>query len=175
MSSVLPKSRKYFIDRVCRACGQKKPYTEYCDHIVNGKVYKHVKCNECRAEGLSIYRREHPRKRLLYSARARAKRYGREFDLIEDDIIIPERCPILDIKLKLHTKRRCEESPTIDRIDNDRGYTKDNIVVCSWRANRMKNGFSLEELEKLVNFLKKRGNDYGQSSWYCKLGFGTVP
>ena len=105
MSSVLPKSRKYFIDRVCGACGQKKPYTEYCDHIVNGKVYKHVKCNECRAEGLSIYRREHPRKRL-FTQPGLELRGGREFDLIEDDIIIPERCPILDIKLKASHKTK---------------------------------------------------------------------
>lgn len=38
------------------------------------------------------------------------------------------------------------DSPSLDRIDNDIGYVKDNIWVISQRANQMKGDASKEEL-----------------------------
>jgi hypothetical protein len=43
----------------------------------------------------------------------------------------------------------------IDRIDTSKGYLKDNIKVISWRANRLKSDGTLEELEKIVNYMRK--------------------
>lgn len=38
---------------------------------------------------------------------------------------------------------------TVDRFDPSRGYTKDNIVLCSSLANRMKQNMTLEEFRDM--------------------------
>ena len=46
-------------------------------------------------------------------------------------------------------------SPSLDRIDPNRGYTKDNIIVMSYRANRIKNDATKEEIKKLAEWIKE--------------------
>ena len=98
---------------------------------------------------------------LLMSVKPRAKRKNIEFDLSEDDIVIPKMCPILGIPLDQEVGPRGDNYPTVDRIDNSKGYTKDNIQIISWRANNLKGTATLEELVKLGehanNLLLERG------------------
>lgn len=118
------------------------------------------KCLDCHKEGRRHYwknheklahvRRSNPRLYLLRGAQARAKEFKREFSLKEEDIRIPEHCPVSGCKLEPGT---CD-GPSIDRIDNNRGYTPDNIWVISKRINRAKSNCSLEELEALVVHLR---------------------
>jgi len=83
-----------------------------------------------------------------------------EFDLLESDfdLPLPTRCPILGIPLTYGgngTSRQSDSSATIDEIDNDRGYLKGNVLICSWKANRMKSDASADELLRLGNFSKR--------------------
>ena len=80
------------------------------------------------------------------SAYNRAKIKGIEFNIEESDIIIPERCPLLNIPLEFGTKADYNASPSLDRIDNTKGYIKGNIWVISKKANTMKNSATLKEL-----------------------------
>lgn len=89
-------------------------------------------------------------------AKYRAKRKSLSFDILKEDLVIPEFCPVLGIKLEPHKGRKGDSSPSLDRVDSTKGYTKDNIQVISNRANHIKNNASLEELEKIVNYLKCR-------------------
>lgn len=91
---------------------------------------------------------------LLQSVKSRAKKRGLPFDLTEDDLAIPEKCPILGIRLKQEVGVRGPDYPTVDRIDNTRGYTKDNILIISWRANNLKGTGTLEELVALGDWAK---------------------
>lgn len=88
----------------------------------------------------------------------RAIKKGLDFDLIESEIIIPELCPILEIPIFVGTKGDYNNSPTIDRIDNSKGYTKDNVKIISMLANTMKNSASIENLKKfsknILNYIK---------------------
>ena len=73
------------------------------------------------------------------------------FDISPADIVIPDRCPLLDIPIEQNPRvKRTRNSPSLDRLDSRRGYEKDNIVVVSWRANDLKGDASLEEMETLV-------------------------
>jgi hypothetical protein len=98
-------------------------------------------------------------KKMLYGARKRASETGRDFNITEKDIVIPENCPILGIRLieglgtKGEESYKLANSPTLDRVDNNLGYEKDNIVVISRRANVLKNDGSFEELLAIVAFL----------------------
>ena len=87
-------------------------------------------------------------------ARKRAKVKNIPFDLVASDIIIPEYCPILKIKLQKGKGVVCDTSPTLDRIDNKKGYTIDNIQVISSKANRIKTNASWEEILKVANYMK---------------------
>src|SRR5579872_4324273 len=91
--------------------------------------------------------------RLHTSARYRAKERHLPFNIKPSDIVVPEVCPLLGIKLRPGDAGRGNHhagSPTLDRIIPDLGYVKGNIQVISFRANMLKSNASLEELELLV-------------------------
>lgn len=94
--------------------------------------------------------RRHIKKYMYASAKIRAQKKGIPFDIEEDDIIIPEICPILEVPLFLGHKGNYEYTPSLDRIDNSKGYVKGNIMVISKKANSMKNSASIEELRMFV-------------------------
>lgn len=74
-----------------------------------------------------------------------------------DDIVFPEICPLMGFKILIEEFGIRHDSPSIDRKDPKKGYTKENIWIISTRANILKNNASLEELELLVKNLKLCG------------------
>jgi hypothetical protein len=93
--------------------------------------------------------------KMLSAAKKRAEKKNLEFNLKNEDIEIPRYCPVLGIPL-YSSKLNTDNSPSIDRIDNKKGYIKDNIQIISTRANRIKNDSSFEEIEKLYLFLREK-------------------
>ena len=94
----------------------------------------------------------------LSSLKYRAKQRGLSFDLTIEDLVFPEYCPVLGLKLEIGTGIRglgMYACPSVDRIDNTKGYTKDNIQIISNRANILKKDGVLEEFEALVKYLKE--------------------
>jgi hypothetical protein len=70
-----------------------------------------------------------------------------EFTIERSDVVIPEVCPVMGIPITpLERGRMNPGSPSLDRIDNSKGYTPDNVWVISWQANRMKSDASPEDL-----------------------------
>ena len=104
-------------------------------------------------------RKEEPHRFIYYSAKHRAKKSGIPFDITHDDVIniypIDGKCPILGLELQPNLGKTQDNSPSLDRLVPEKGYIKNNIIVISHRANRIKNNATLEELEKLVAFLKE--------------------
>lgn len=112
-------------------------------------------CNQCNNEKRRKWYQKDPRTVLLQSAKSRARRKGLSFNLKKEDIEIPERCPILNIPLFVGDRKHHDNAPTIDRIGPVLGYIKGNVRVISYRANRIRNDATLEELQKLVAFLQQ--------------------
>jgi len=52
---------------------------------------------------------------------------------------------------------------SVDRLDNDKGYVRDNFVICLRLINLGKNQYSSEEFPKVVTQLKR---DLGVG-WWC--------
>ena len=68
---------------------------------------------------------------------------------------LDDRCPILGTAFvfgPFDGRRECV--PSLDRIDSKRGYVRGNIAVISWRANTIKNDATLDELQRVVRWLK---------------------
>lgn len=77
---------------------------------------------------------------LWYRSKENAKRKNVEFDLDIEDIVIPEYCPYLNVKLIYDVEDREKNNYySIDRIDSTKGYVKGNIQIISMLANTMKN------------------------------------
>lgn len=100
------------------------------------------------------WHRNNPKRSYCLAAKRRAKSQGVPFNLEPDDIVFPEICPVLGIPILFSDGGRTDNTPSIDRIVPKDGYVKGNIRMISWRANRLKNDASLEELEKLVEYMK---------------------
>lgn len=71
------------------------------------------------------------------------------------NITIPLTCPILGIPIFFNTNKVEDNSISFDRIDNNKGYEKDNIIVISFRANKLKSDASFEEIKQLYEFFKQ--------------------
>ena len=98
------------------------------------------------------------KKRLMYNAKKRSKDENVDFNITEDDLIVPEYCPYLDIKLESSQPRGCSRRfvASLDRIDPTKGYIKGNIEVISHLANTMKNNATPEQLIKFAKEVLKR-------------------
>jgi hypothetical protein len=94
---------------------------------------------------------------LLGQARYRAKKKGIEFNLELSDVVIPKVCPVLKIPLSAGSSsggpRGC--SPSLDRVDNTKGYIKGNVQVMSHKANTMKHCANNNELILFANWIKR--------------------
>lgn len=103
------------------------------------------------------HRLHRPWQRLAESAKrtAREKNIPYDIDSIYVASIWTDTCPILGLKLERGLNVRKETSPSLDRIVPSLGYVRGNVQVISWRANRIKNDASVEELESIVAHLKR--------------------
>ena len=60
------------------------------------------------------------------------------------------KCPIIEENFKGGRAKMLSTSPTIDRIDNTKGYIVENVMVISALANMVKNDATIEELEFIL-------------------------
>jgi hypothetical protein len=94
-------------------------------------------------------------KLLLNSLKASAKKRGIQFNLTTSDIDyigIPISCPVLGIPIFFHKGKVKDDSISFDRIDSSKGYERDNVIIVSYRVNKIKSDASLQELNNIVNF-----------------------
>lgn len=165
--------------KVCNKCKQEKLVSEFS---INNKAKDRLqyRCRVCdvqyqaqrrqaNKEQFSKYSRKYQKTRrqnfeyrlrmLLNASKQRAREKNRQHEITIEDIkaIYPNNgcCPIFGLKLEFNGSGFRDNSPSIDRIDSTKGYTRDNIQIISWKANRIKGSASLQDLEMLVAYLKQ--------------------
>jgi len=72
------------------------------------------------------------------------------------ELSFPITCPILNIPLRFNRGKLEDNSYSIDRINNDVGYEIDNIVVISYKANRLKSNATLNEIQQISEFYSNK-------------------
>ena len=98
----------------------------------------------------------HPTRAIFNKRRSEAKRKGIPFTIRFDDIVWPEYCPALGIKLDYSRKGMpIDASPSIDKIVPASGYIPGNVAVISCRANRIKHNASMQEIADILIWMDR--------------------
>jgi len=180
MSLALVSNVEEQFGKECLTCKQLLPLLAYAKNKANKKDGLQYVCKSCdnkrqakrrieKQEHLKKYSKEYRQKNfknlefrlqgLLNASRARAKAKNREHTLTKQDLFelypADNKCPIFGFTLEWNGSGFRETSPSLDRIDSNKGYTKDNVQIISWKANRIKGYASVEDLEILLAYLKQ--------------------
>lgn len=110
-------------------------------------------CKPCRNKRVQ---EQKPEVKMWRRAKSRARSKGLAFDIEKSDVIIPDFCPILGIPLVVHEGSGAwPDSPSLDRIKPELGYTKENVWVISQMANQMKGPAKEDELLAFADWIYK--------------------
>lgn len=167
--------------KLCKKCAEYKPAnTEY--FLKDKKGYFYPYCRECKKEYLKsrknttpltkeeLYERKLSKQKvarskkwanyLVDSSRNSAKRYGREFDIDVDYILDlyekqNQKCYWYGIDLEPSPVSKYPAKPSIDRLDNNKGYVKGNIVISCMAANYGRNSCDVEVFKNFCKTLRK--------------------
>ena len=150
------------LHNICKNCSNSERRDKKY-HEVSGENRKKRKEEDLNyKEYLNRQKRENSRKnfktQMLANCKRRALKKGLEFSICKEDIIIPKICPILKVPFILGTGKNYEYTPTIDRINNYKGYTKENIQIITKKANSMKNSASFKELKLFAEWILQNIN-----------------
>ncbi len=126
------------------------------------KVYKKTdKYREYHKEYMQEYNKREYYKKRKNAARSTfhgrfknwqygAKDRGISFDITEEYLItLPMTCHYTGRELTLDNRKI--NTLSLDRIDNSKGYTKENVVLCCHRINQMKNTLTNNDFINLCN------------------------
>ena len=149
--------------KFCNKCKRTKPASDF-DKNKSSKDGLHNYCKICKNSYEDKDKNKIKAKRwigknmekyLLLVAKHRAKQTCTIFDLTIEDIKIPDKCPLLDIPLCRGTRKNNNNSPSVDRINPENGYTKDNVWIISKLANSIKHTATPEQIIQVGINLKK--------------------
>jgi hypothetical protein len=152
-----------------RYIGGLHTWCKECSNSTRVQKNYHIQSNQNKKERMRVdseyrkkineqkrtYSRLNFKKVMIANAKRRAFKKNLDFNLTLEDISIPELCPILKIPFIIGTKSDYERTPSLDRIDNNLGYTKSNVQIITKKANSMKNSATSEELLLFANWILK--------------------
>lgn len=137
----------------CPRCKQWKDLTEYTKDNYR-KMGVVTKCKACARELHREYRIKYPETNRYSNYKVTAKGRGIVFDLTKEEFLSFWQKPCTYCGGEILTIG-------LDRVNNNKGYSLDNVVPCCIICNVMKLNFSrdifIEHCEKIVNTAYKKG------------------
>lgn len=157
------------MDKQCTKCGQIKSEDDFY------KSQRGSTCKSCHLEMTRTYKREQRQDtnfRLLESFKQKERRVrlwqntlindsksrGYENTLILkdiDDLFDKQNglCHWFKVPLLPSSQKKHPQQPSLDRLDRNLGYTKDNVVLCCYSANIGRNDCDEETWKKFLSVL----------------------
>lgn len=104
---------------------------------------------------MNKWRAKHPLIALLAAIKHRALTNDMSFDLTLKwaDTRWTGRCELTGLEFVRPARRAGMFAPSIDRIDNTKGYTQDNCRIVLWAVNRFKNNDTDETMLTIARAL----------------------
>lgn len=165
---VISKPRKYAIDNGLDTYSTGKPCRH--GHISERFVSTHT-CVECSrtihnpAERIRYRNSKNTLEAQFRARRNQSLKKGIPFTITFEELEQPEFCPVLGLKLNYEWSGkngghlRDPSKATIDKVVPELGYVPGNVFVISWRANKLKSDMKLDELEKIMKYIKEKRNE----------------
>ena len=98
--------------------------------------------------------KKNPAKGMWKMAKNRVQKTGKwEFTITEQDIVVPEFCPVFGMRLEFGRMPDRENSPSLDRIDSTKGYIPGNVAVISWAANKLKSNGTADQHRLIADWM----------------------
>ena len=181
--------------RTCRTCGLTKdledfPYQPKHGFRGTSGCYR-LDCKDCTAAKARAYRTSYVQKstlrkgvnKLMYSACsmrvADAKtRAGSKYPFSIDkdfmyDLLLKQSCKCVISGIELSLEKGTPHVLSIDKVNPDLGYTKDNVQWVSWAVNRAKGDLTMQQFLNMCNAVI-RCNDYPEME-YTQAGGSALP
>jgi hypothetical protein len=97
---------------------------------------------------------------LLIGARNRAAKRGMDFDsgLLEALLRagLPVLCPCCNLKIDYANLSRTNgKQPSLDRMDNKKGYTVANVKIICFRCNILKNAATITDIKNILAYMER--------------------
>jgi hypothetical protein len=144
--------------RIRTDTGKYRPFCFCCESKIRKDTY--LATRKYRLEKAQNRREKNPVQKILKQAKATADSKNLEFNLTEEDIVLPETCKYLgSVLTNVQGQGVVWENYSIDRIDSSKGYVKGNVEIISRKANSMKNMATKDEL---ITFAKNILRIYGE-------------
>lgn len=137
--------------KTCPRCKESKPVSSYqitrsepdglcvwCRECKSVYAKAHYSDNKDQKKAWdTAYRELHPERLAWKGCRERARKKSLPFTITEEDIHIPDECPLCGCFLKRGNGAATNASPSVDRYIAALGYVHGNIwVICNMCNNR---------------------------------------
>lgn len=162
--------------------GGYSPYCRGCTAIMNKKhrnaerdrEYKRKQYAENKEKYRGIARATSERLKEKDPAKWRAKKF---FDVSRDNVDADVTKDYLEQLFRTTTHCQCcgknlcleykeresrayrsnPDSPSVDRVNNQKGYTRSNIAIICWECNFRKTDLTIDDIEMMLAYIKKNG------------------
>ena len=132
--------------KVCKTCGELKPLTKYKKAKRGDIVYTSLSCNQCRHTKSKKIQNIHSR---IYNYKISDAKRG-----LDNNITIEWYNGFVQENSCVY----CGETDNLglDRLDNSKGHTIDNVVACCFVCNTARaNNFTHEEMLELGKTIRE--------------------
>ena len=165
------KRCKNGVCKTCKKCSNE--YTKNWKRKHKDRLAFKRRKKYAETKGLEVKMREQNRKKL-YPLRCRcqimrqgmstrSKKSNREFDkdfftvkYLINRLIKYSKCECCDKELDFSFKKNnCfnDDSPSIDRVDPKKGYTKNNVAILCWDCNKHKHDSDSKKLRMIADYI----------------------
>jgi len=138
--------------RICRICKEEKLLNEFYSQIMKlasgpKRMYR-TECKKCTDKTSRKYHQNHRDRMILDNSRREDKRNNLKTEITREQI-----CELINKPCHY-----CGETCIpigIDRVDNNKGHTNNNIVSCCIRCNSLKSDMPTQAWMKLVPTVRR--------------------